>query len=326
MPAAIAEVEVGKPMMAYQGEMPWHRLGTKCDSLKSVDAALKAAHLDWKVKAVQLGYQIAGEKIEVPRKVLVRADKPKHWLSTVGMDYTVIQNEDAFAILEPACKEFGITIETAGALGARGDRLWMLAKLPDATFQPVHGDRVDGYFLVVTGHNGWTALTARPTPVRVVCANTLAVAVANNKAVETLRHTESGAARLDEVAELVTKLVATLKETNESFTRLAERKLTPTELRAYVDRVLGIDDNEKGYVKVNRRDAILGLAANGKGVEFAPSSAWTAFNAVTEYIDHVQPAQMKVASRIKSANTSALFGTNAKLKTRALDLARQLAA
>lgn len=279
MPAAIAETRDGKAMMAYQGEMPWHKLGTKVDSLKSVRSALKAANLDWDVRLEDLYYKDKASRklVEVEmRKAVVRDDDVL--LSTVGSDYTVMQNREAFAILEPACKELGLTIETAGALG-RGDRVWMLGKL-GKSFHPIQGDRIDGYFLVLTGHNGWTSLTARPTPVRVVCANTLALAIADSKAIVNLRHTESGAAQLDEVADMVTKLVKTLKETSESFAQLAARKMTATELTEYVNKVLGIDENEKG-VHAKRRETIIELAATGKCVEFAPNTAWTAFNAVT---------------------------------------------
>jgi phage/plasmid-like protein (TIGR03299 family) len=324
MPAAIAELN-GKAMMAYQGEMPWHKLGTKCDSLKSVDDALKAASLDWHVRLQKLYYMGPDKKpLLVPTRRAVVRGVDHALLATVGSDYELVQNSEAFAILQPACKELGVTIETAGALG-KGDRVWMLGKLPKS-FHPVHGDRVDGYFLVLTGHNGWTSLTARPTPVRVVCANTLALAVSGSDAIVNLRHTKSGAAQLDEAAEMVTKLVKTLRETNETFAQLAARKMSPTELREYVNRVLGIDDNAKAAVQTSRRDRILELAANGKGVEFAPSTAWAAFNAVTEYVDHVRPAEAKVERTIMQANQSALFGTNAKLKARALTMARQLAA
>jgi phage/plasmid-like protein (TIGR03299 family) len=323
MPAAIAEMN-GKSMMAYQGEMPWHKLGTKCDSLKSVEEALKAANLNWTVRLQKMYYMGADKKpLLVPtRRVVVRGGDHA-LLATVGSDYELVQNSEAFGILQPACKELGVTIETAGALG-KGDRVWMLGKLPKS-FHPVQGDRVDGYFLVVTGHNGWTSLTARATPVRVVCANTLAIAVSGNDAVVNLRHTKSGASQLDEAAELVLKITKTLKATNESFAQLAEKRLTITETREYVNSVLGVDDNAKG-VTAQRRDTIVELAATGKGVEFAPSTAWTAFNAVTEYIDHVRPAEAQVARTIMQANQSALFGTNAKLKARALTMARQLAA
>lgn len=323
MPDNIAVIN-GEAAMAYQGEMPWHKLGTKVDSLKSVEAALKAAHLDWNVKLKKLYYSGPDKKaIVVPSRRAVVRDVDHALLATVGSDYEAVQNSEAFAILQPACKELGVTIETAGALG-KGDRVWMLGKLPKS-FHPVAGDRVDGYFLVVSGHNGWTALTARPTPVRVVCANTLAVALSTTDAVVNLRHTKDVGTELDKAAKMVTNLVKTLKETNESFASLAAKKLTADETRDYINKVLGIDDAAKG-VSASRRETILQLVETGKGVEFAPKTAWAAFNAVTEYVDHVRPAEAKAPLMIKRANQSALFGTNMRLKQKALTLARQLAA
>ena len=75
----------------------------------------------------------------------------------------------------PAVEQFGLTIEAAGALG-KGEKAWMLFRLP-STLSPVDGDDVNGYGVAITGHDGKTAYEFRPTPVRVVCQNTLSAAV-----------------------------------------------------------------------------------------------------------------------------------------------------
>jgi phage/plasmid-like protein (TIGR03299 family) len=328
MPADIAEVN-GKPMMAYQGSMPWHRIGAEMAATADVPTALKAANLDWEVLLKPLFYRHTFEgqekRVKVQtRRAVVRSTDGK-LLATVGSDYLAFQNSEAFGVLQPACEQFGVTIETAGALG-KGDRVWMLAKLPGST-EPIPGDRVDGYFLVVNGHNGWTSYTARPTPVRVVCANTLAMALSGSskQAVVNLHHTSSNAERFEQVGTLVTDLVAMLKQTSESFAKLAAKKMTRDETLAYISDALGIDANPNPVAE-RRRDTILELSETGKGVEFAPGTLWTAFNAITEYVDHVRPAEAKAVRTIAAANQSALFGSNAKLKVRALTLARRIAA
>lgn len=328
MPADIAEVN-GKPMMAYQDKMPWHRIGEQMAATADVPTALKAANLDWNVELKPLFYRHVFDGVDKRVKVKTRRavvrDVDGALIATVGSDYVPFQNADAFNVLQPACEQFGVTIETAGALG-KGDRVWMLAKLPTPT-EPIPGDKIDGYFLVLTGHNGWTSYTARPTPVRVVCANTLAVALHGtaNQAIINMRHTTTNAERFEQVTGLVTDLMAMLKQTNESFAKLAARKMTKDETVAYISEVLGINANSNPIAE-RRRDTIIELSQTGKGVNFAPNTAWTAFNAVTEYVDHVRPAEAKALSTIAAANQSALFGANAKLKQRALVLARKIAA
>jgi len=324
MPAEIAIIN-GQAAVAYQGEMPWHKLGTAMDGRPDVDAALVAANLDWEVQLKSMFYRHGDKTIKVPSRRAVVRDIDGQLLATVGSDYTPLQNREAMQVLQPACDQFGLTIETAGALG-KGDRVWMLAKMPDA-IEPVKGDKVEGRLLILTGHNGWTSYSARLTPVRVVCANTLQLAL-SDKAFVKLRHVATAAEQLEQVATLVTNMVATLKETGESFQKLAARKMTADEIIIYVNDVLGIKATDSvNPVSERRRQAILELATStGKGIEFAPSTAWTAFNAITEYVDHIRPAEGKNVKAIKDANQSALFGTNAKLKQKALVLARRLAA
>jgi len=309
--------------MAYQGQTPWHGLGNVMPTTANVPVALTSSGLDWTVDLKKMYYRHGDKHVAVPqRRAVVRSSDGK-LLATVGKDYVPLQNTAAFEVLQPACEQFGVTIETAGSLG-RGDRTWMLAKMAD-TVEPVAGDKVGGYVLVVNGHNGWTAYSARLTPVRVVCANTLALALKDHAFLK-LTHVRDAASKLDQAARLVTLMVESLHQTGESFAKLAARKLTDEEIRQYVDEVLNIDVADMSPLQERRRDSVMTLAYTGKGVEYAPNTAWTAFNAVTEYIDHVRPAEAKSTKTIAAMNQSAVFGQNMKLKQRALVLARKLAA
>lgn len=327
MPANLAEID-GQVAMAYQGETPWHRAGTSVTDPtigQSVERFLEAARLNWEVSLKSMFYRHGDKSIRVPSRRAAVRDVDGKLLATVGSDYHVMQNKEAFAVLQPAIDQFGVTIETAGALG-RGDRVWMLAKMPQDT-QVVPGDRLKNYLLILSGHNGWTAYTSRLTQVRAVCENTIQLALADHAMVK-LVHNETAGERLDQVADLITNMMATAKKTGESFTRLAARKMTYDEMKTYVSEVLGLEDStEVNPVAGRRREKILELATKtGKGIELAPGTAWSVFNAVTEYIDHVRPAEAKNIKTIAQANQSALFGTNAKLKAKALVLARKIAA
>ena len=320
----IAVTETGEAMMAYQGEMPWHKLGTSMENADVADA-LAAANLNWKVLLRPTYFRQGKSLVKIPQCQAVVRDTDQQLLATVGSDYSPLQNAEAFSVLQPACERHGVTIESAGALGV-GDRVWMLARLPEQT-EVVQGDALRGYFLVMSGHNGWTSWTARPTPVRVVCNNTLAVALEGNKESFKLRHVASETAKIDQMTKMITRIIEQLVHSTKAFGKLAARHMTPDELFLYVSQVLNIDNVDASQVQpvsARRRETIIDLAAHGKGVQFAPGTAWTAYNAVTEYTDHVRPAEAHNPRTITQANQSAVFGSNAKLKSKALNLALAL--
>lgn len=327
----------GRVAMAYQGETPWHGLGTRVHSMTSVSQALNAANLNWNVGLQPMFFQRNGAFVQsADRRVVVR-DIDGAELGTVGNGYHTVQNSEAFEVLQPACEQFGITIESAGAIKG-GARVWMLAKMPEGDTTPVPGDDVRGYFLVMTGHDGTLSFHAKATPVRVVCKNTLnaATGLGNGKKVEdamvTLRHSKSVGDRLKVVENMVTDLVAAMKATGDTFAKMAERKMTAAEVVAYIETVFPQANTEKEVSKqlADRRRDVSRLVFNGKGADLAMSltggqpNAWAVYNAVTEYFDHVRPGMAKTADARLKANESAVFGQGVDFKLLALKRAAEL--
>jgi len=264
-------------------------------------------------------YLKSGRK--VPRRSAVVRDVDKAILATVSNSYHVLQNSEAFGVLDLACREFGVTIETAGALG-KGDRVWMLAKLPES-IEPVKGDKVNGYCLIVTGHNGWTPYSARLTAIRVVCNNTLTAALASGKAAIRLVHKRTDLEQMDLVANMVTELVTGLKETNRTYQRLAAKKVTASDVDAYVSAVLNLElDAELTGVAARKKQSMIDMVTTSPGSEFAPGTAWAAYNGITAFIDHCRTA--KADRVLRQADQSAVFGPNARMKAKALRLALAL--
>ena len=315
-------------MMAYQGETPWHKLGQRMNSSADVNAALDAAHLNWKVSLEPL--QLADGRIVTSRKAVIREEGKRDILGTVGSSYHPIQNTQAFEVLSDACKDFGVTIESAGAI-ANGAKTWMLAKMP-LSVTPTPGDEVKGHFLVVNAHDGSAAYGARPTPIRVVCQNTLSAALSSGRDMISIRHTENAAARLDESKRLIDRMFAAMKESGDTFSKLAEKRMSPKDLANYIKTMFPdpASGEKPSDLLMARRETIAHLVWTGKGHELAGTdkdgtTAWGAYNAVVEYFDHVRPGEANSASGRLNANISATFGKNFAVKVAALKAARQFA-
>lgn len=315
----------GKAAMAYQGQTPWHKLGQRCESLTNVNDALNAGNLNWKVE-LQPMFLLNFE--QVPDRSAVVRDIDGQILGTVGDRYTPIQNSEGFGILDDACRDHGITIETVGALG-KGERVFMLAKLPQV-IAVTPGDDIRGYFLLSMAHDGTGSFFARPTPIRVVCQNTLNAAIGEGVPdVVKLRHTASAPQRLAEAHRMITTMITAMVHTGETFSSLAAKRLTPAQVQAFIETVFPkpVADKKISTNLKNRRDAVALLVRSGIGAEMAgarpdgSTTAWGAYNAVTEYFDHVRPAK---SSKPAEANESALFGSGQLTKLVALNAAREL--
>ena len=259
-------------------------------------------------------------------------------LGVVGSGYEIGQNEQVARIAE-ALQNVGCSVACAGALG-KGERAWFLMKLPDsATVSPVDGDDVRGYFLLHWGHDGSVGVTGLGTPIRVVCQNTLAMATGHGaRNWFSLRHSASLGARIDDAAALVKTLTQEMIASGETFASMARKALTAEQVAAFVAKVTPNTDSKAltaSPVIQARRDTIARLVFWGRGAAMANqlvdtreggASLWAVYNSVTEYYDHVRPAEAKSDSGVNRANESAIFGGNAILKANALTLARELVA
>lgn len=169
-----AEVET----MFYTRTKPWHGLGTMVEEAPDSGTALELAGLDWQVVQKDL---VTGDGIPVPGFKANLRDTDNRVLGVVTSRYRVIQNQEAFAFTDALLGE-GVTYETAGSL-QDGRRTWILARLPQKYI--ISGDEVTPYLVFMNSHDGSGAVRAAMTPVRVVCQNTL------NLALETARRSWS---------------------------------------------------------------------------------------------------------------------------------------
>lgn len=315
--------------MAYVGDTPWHGLGNPLESGQPLEVWAEQAGMNWEILESPVHYA-AGEAgglsqiLTFPEhKVLFRSDS-REPLSVVGQRYKVVQPREILEFYRDLTEKSGFELETAGVLKG-GRKLWALAKTgQQGTLKG--GDRTEGYVLLATACDGSLATTAQFTSVRVVCNNTLAVAVDNAQQAVKVRHSTTFDA--EAVKKQLGISVSAWDEFMYRLKALSERRVTDAEAerffrdvfseRAPADSSEAVKTNEKAMARAQSL-----FAGDGRGAELAASrnTAYGLVNAVTEFVDHER--------RARSADyrlDSAWFGKGATLKQRALEQASRMVA
>jgi phage/plasmid-like protein (TIGR03299 family) len=307
--------------MAYVGETPWHGLGNKLDTHQPIDVWAKQSGMDWQIREAPVRYMTEsagglGAIESFPEnKVLFRSDTNMP-LSVVSQRYKVVQPSEILEFYRDLTEVSGFELETAGILKG-GRKIWALARTGQSSTLKGN-DVTNAYVLLATACDGTLATTAQFTSIRVVCNNTLAVALARGSGAVKVPHNTSFDA--DAVKRQLGISVGKWDSFMYQMKGLSERKVQSLEARNYITRVFSNADkatsagtNERAMNKVMAL-----FDGHGKGAELA-SSKGTAFgllNAVTEFVDHERRAR-SADHRLESA----WFGQGAALKEKALEQA-----
>lgn len=218
-------------------EPAWHRKGTILDHAFTAEEAMIFANMNYKVALAPLYAKFSDDK-SLPEKergmkvdgnfATYRTDN-RDIFGVVGNIYRVVQNTEAFSFFDSIVGEGKAIYETAGVLG-KGETIFLTAKLPNNIVLPGN-DVIDLYLLFTMGHDGKTPVSVMFTPTRVVCANTLAVALNNGKYKAVIKHTKSAIDKIKEAGKvmgLATKANDATKEILEIMTkvRVSDDKLT----------------------------------------------------------------------------------------------------
>jgi phage/plasmid-like protein (TIGR03299 family) len=315
----------GKTAMMYTGEVPWHRLGTKLDQPATAQEAIQAAGLNYLVELKPLK---TNDGFDIPtRKATVRKDT-NDVLGVVGNGYVPVQNFQAFGFLDAVVADGGLRYHTAGALG-KGEKIWMLAKLPGTIQVKNSADVVDKFLLLSNAHDGSAALRVYFTPIRVVCQNTLALAERRSEGQGvSILHKGDLQAKIQEAQQVLGFATRFFDDAAERINRLASHYPTQDQVAAYFKELYPDPEEGKDNARaVNIRQELHRLFEEGIGHD-EPSikhSSWAAFNALTEYVDHVRPARgTNDADRGSRRLDSIWFGSGARLKQQAWNLALQM--
>lgn len=325
MPSDLATTN-GRAAMAYFGETPWHKLGTRLDAPAKAAEAISAAGLDFSVELAQMT-TVSGLPIS-RRKAVVRSDS-QQVLGVVGNSYVPIQNAAAFDFLDEVVTGGGLRYHTAGALGC-GERIWMLAKLPGHIRVKDTDDITEKYLLLSNSHDGTAALRVFFTPIRVVCANTLSLAHRQGrKQGISILHKGNLEAKVQEAQKVLGIAHRFYEEVELKIDVLARHFPTRSQLDEFFsslfpDPEINPDRSRAG----NIRQDLFYLFEEGRGQDIPGirHTTWAALNAVTEYVDHHRPTRANTeAERQRRRLQSQWFGTGARLKARAWELAVAMA-
>jgi len=308
--------------MMYVRDVPWHGLGKRLEKQATSEEAIVAAGLNFAVEKYPMRAVInakTNEVVPVPGKFATVRTDSNDVLGVVGSRYHVIQNKDAFRFFDALVGEGEAMYETAGALGL-GERIWILAKLPG--FIKVHGnDIVDKYLLLSNSHDGSSIVRAKLTPIRVVCNNTLSMALRGAEQEVHVRHTASAEDRMEAAHKVLGLSNALYSDLQEIFQKMALVKVTDKQLLEYVKTLIPDNDKADNHTRTNNiRAKVLELAEVGVGASMSRGTVWGAYNAVTEFTDHVYNT-----TSVDKKLTSIWFGAGAKMKVEAFDLAKELA-
>ncbi|WP_454742276.1 DUF932 domain-containing protein [Cupriavidus necator] len=313
--------------MAYVNETPWHGLGNQLAANQPLEVWARQAGMNWTIESSEVRFVSGNAGLGAihafpDQRVLYRSDT-KAPLSVVSSRYQVVQPSEVLEFYRDLTEVGGFALETAGVL-KDGKKLWALAKTGQSGLLKGR-DKVEGYLLLATACDGTLATTVQFTSVRVVCNNTLQIALGNGTGAVKVPH------RSQFDAQAVKRQLGIAVSSWDAFMvrtkALAECKVSDAAAEAFFRRVLTYpatnNGDREGAVVNDRAIKAVGqlYAGRGKGADLASAAgtAWGLVNSITEYVDHHRRARSE-SHRLDAA----WFGQGAQIKQKAWDDALKL--
>ena len=307
--------------MFSTGDVPWHRLGQHLDHPANASEAMEAANLDYTVVKKPLKAVINGRQYsDVPNAYATVRTDTHQVLGIVGARYEPVQNRDAFSFFDPLVDRDEAIYHTAGVLG-RGEKIWLLAKLPDYIKIGPKKDPVEKFVLLYNSHDGSSHIRVKISPIRVVCHNTLTAALSGSDAEVRIKHTQSAQDKLAEAHQILGLTNQLYDQLDLIFNRMAVRKISGQQLVDYVKTL--IPDNpqaENNSRTENLRNQIIHLHDSVEDAKQHRGSLFGLVNAVSEYTDHYSGQK----DPNKHLRSTWFMGSGEQLKVRAFKLAETM--
>lgn len=266
-------------------EKPWHGLGTVVREAPTSENALRLAGIDWNVVQEPI-YTPFREKIE-GFKANVR-DTDRKVLGVVSDRYKVVQNVEAFSFTDELLGH-GVRYETAGSLSG-GRRVWLLARLPREYI--IAGERISPYLVFSNTHDGSGSVKVAVTPVRVVCNNTLNLALQTAQRSFSMVHTGNVSDKITEARDTLFKAENYMDCLGAEFEQLHRQKVTDAEVQNYIELLIPMEGNAtKTQAKnVKRlRDDLAMRYYDAPDLQTVGKNAYRFLNAVSDFATHAEP-------------------------------------
>lgn len=271
--------------MFYTREKPWHGLGVKVAGALSSKEALQASGLNWQVEQKDIytdgGIFIPGYKANV-------RDLDNKVLGIVSDRYKVVQNEEAFAFTDKLLGE-GVRYETAGSLN-EGRKVWVLARMPREYI--MLGDRISPYMVFSNTHDGSGAIRVAMTPIRVVCNNTLNLALATATRSWSAMHTSRVQDRISEAENTLFMAEAYMDMLGREFEELSKVKLSETKVMTAMNELLPIHESVSDLQKRNvekLREDMKARYFDAPDLKQLSHNGYRFVNAVSDFATHSKP-------------------------------------
>lgn len=271
--------------MFYTREKPWHGLGTMVMEAPTSAEALALAGLDWNVIQKPV---VTEDGIPIPGFKANLRDTDEKVLGIVTDRYKVVQNIDAFSFTDELLGE-GVVYETAGSL-QEGRRTWLLAKLPQRYI--ISGDEITPYLVFMNSHDGTGSIKVAMTPIRVVCQNTLNLALSTARRYWSTNHTGDIRGKMEDARYTLLYADQYMAELGKAIDNLANMKLTDRQVYEYIDALFPLLENSTEQQKKNilkMKEEMKMRYFDAPDLKHVGKNAYRFVNAVSDFATHSKP-------------------------------------
>lgn len=271
--------------MFYVRETPWHGLGTRVIEAPGSEEALELAGLNWKVRQEPI---YTDNNLLIPGYKANVRDLDDKVLGVVTDRYKVVQNDEAFAFTDGLLGE-GVRYETAGAL-LDGRKVWILARMPREFI--INGEQISPYLVFSNTHDGSGAIKVAVTPIRVVCNNTLNLALSTAKRSWSMVHTGDVQGKMEEAKQTLFMAEEYMSRLGREFETLRKIELTDRQVMDYIKLLLPYEneDNSLHVRNINRlREDMQKRYFDAPDLKDVGNNAYRFVNAVSDFATHSEP-------------------------------------
>ncbi len=271
--------------MFYVRETPWHGLGTRVMEAPGSEDALELAGLNWKVRQEPI---YTDNNLLIPGYKANVRDLDDKVLGVVTDRYKVVQNDEAFAFTDGLLGE-GVRYETAGAL-LDGRKVWILARMPREFI--INGEQISPYLVFSNTHDGSGAIKVAVTPIRVVCNNTLNLALSTAKRSWSMVHTGDVQGKMEEAKQTLFMAEKYMSRLGREFENLRKIELTDRQVMDYIKLLLPYEneDNSLHVRNINRlREDMQKRYFDAPDLKDVGNNAYRFVNAVSDFATHSEP-------------------------------------